>query len=358
MAGPGKKPAQSMVTRTPNEDAEMQNRLKQLAEIDEQERRRRPGGPDWRPYRYIERRQGSKYSGYNGAAYDSRLILREGANAELTLILRVFFQRVDPAAGQPVLRTGGKSPGDFKLADVKEEELDAFRRTAWYQANETWRGVGLVTPNDFRGFDWPKGNPMVRPNVNCSLQFELAPCPSAAHATVRVVKPAEPGFRSFVNLKRGDSAWDITDTRWSGSYAPQDRTFLNLRMLKEQIWQHMVPHEVGHLLGLDHIGKIMDVGVCVHNPCSEVEEDVMEYGMHESFPMWFARNIMGAGRVVHACNLYPWMDALHQHTGIASALWIPAGTHIPPRAIKDIPKKNYAVKDSPYTGGFQETGRY
>jgi hypothetical protein len=306
------------------------------------------------PYRYIERNRGSKHKGYDGAAYDSRLILREGGNAELTLILKIFFQRVDPTVkggSQSVVTKRGRSAGQFRLAAITDQELNTFRWKARYQANETWRGVGLVTPNDFPGFDWPKGNPTVRPNVNCALQFELANCLSDAHATVRLVKPSQRGFRSYVDLKQGDSTWNVTDTLWTGGHALQDGG-------REKIWQHMVPHEVGHLLGLEHIGKTMDVGVCVHNPCSEAEEDIMEYGKHESFPMWFARNIMGMGSVVHACNLFPWMHAMHQHTGVARALWTPAGTHIPPRAIQDIPKKFYTLKDSPYTAGFQEQGRY
>jgi hypothetical protein len=363
MAGPGKKPAVPMELVTPNEEAENQRRLQELSALDEQQRRRRPGGPDWVPFRYIERGQGSKRKGYRGAAYDSRLILREGANAELTLILKIFFQRVDPTpegGRQRVVINRGTGGGEFRLAGITEEEMREFRFKALYQANETWRGVGLVTPNDFAGFDWPKGNPTVRPNVNCSLRCELALCPSAAHATVRVGKPSEPGFRSFVNLSDGTSTWDLTDIVWRPTLAHQDRTFLGLRMLKEKIWQHMVPHEVGHLLGLEHIGKTLEVGSCFHRPgsCSNDKEENQEYGLDESFPMWFARNIMGAGSVVHACNLYPWSHAMEQHTGIAHDRWIHAGTHIPPRAIKTIPKERYTLANSPYTGGFQEQGRY
>src|SRR5262245_27806369 len=107
MAGPGKKPAE-------------------------------PGDPDWVPLQYIQRGPGSKHRGYEGAAYDSRLTLRGPENAELTLILRIFFQRVDPTlegGGKSVVTTRGRSAGEFRLAEITDQEWNRFRSMACYHAN-------------------------------------------------------------------------------------------------------------------------------------------------------------------------------------------------------------------------------
>jgi hypothetical protein len=52
------------------------------------------------------------------------------------------------------------------------------------------------------------------------------------------------------------------------------------------------------------------------------------------------------------------MTAMSQHTKIKPDAWIPAGTRIPPRLVKDIPKTRYTLQNSPYQGGFQEVGKY
>jgi hypothetical protein len=177
---------------------------------------------------------------------------------------------------------------------------------------------------------------------------------------VNVVAPSYPkNFRSFCRSRYGlvlGGTWDINDTGVTTRHAAQDPAFWWFN--EEDIQQRMVPHETGHLLGLDHTGLALQVGSCVHlGPgCSKEEVGRNQYGSHKSVPMWVARDIMSMGEVVHACNALPWMSVMKHHVR-RDLLWLPAGTRIPPRAIKDIPQGQPSLANSPYQGGFQEKGR-
>jgi hypothetical protein len=360
-----------------------------------------PDDRDWVPRPVIQRNVSSplEQRGFQGALYDSRLTLHGRENAELTLTLKILFQRLDPTprgGGQKLLQDGWGNV--FMLTEIDDASLFKFREQACRQANGVWRGVGLVTPNDFTGLDFPRHNTYrpfvvpgqaftpnlaiadidhvddgrsVRPNVDCNLKCEWTESLGQAHAIVKLIavsaestkRPKEFGSSVLMRKKgrpgtRYEATWEMTYTGSHITHADQDPAFF--WFAKEDIEQYMVPHEVGHLLGLDHIGEIMNVHKCrtSADTCSMDELAAVVYGHHKSLPMWMARNIMGSGNVVHACNLLPWAHAMEQHTGVAAERWIPAGTRIPPRQLKDIPKKPYTLADSPYLGGFQERDKY
>src|SRR5262249_307594 len=147
-----------------------------------------------------------------------------------------------------------------ELEEITDQELIAFRQEACRQANATWQGIGLVTPNDFPGFDWPRANPTVRPNVNCLLKCSFTENPGDAHVTGKVVAPASEGFYS--GSSRRKSLWSIRDTGPHRRRVDQDPHWWYFN--KEKVLGFMVPHEVGHLLGLDHIGETLQAGSCLH----------------------------------------------------------------------------------------------
>src|SRR5688572_19772841 len=160
----------------------------------------KPGDADWKPIPLLKRSLNSLpiERGFDGFAYDSKLDLHDGANADLTLFLRIFFQRVDPTANggrQSVGRDGNGT--QYKLEEIADQEFNAFRIEACRQANAVWKGICLVTPNDFPGFDWPKGRPTIRPNVNCSLRCSYTENANDAHVTVKLVAPSYP--KNFIS---------------------------------------------------------------------------------------------------------------------------------------------------------------
>lgn len=321
----------------------------------------------WKPLERVTRNRNTRLEdrGPQGALYDSRLQLNGAENAELTITLRIFFQRLDPTAQGGYLEAARDGNGVlYKLEEITNPEFDVFRREVCRQANETWNSLCLVTPNDFVGFDWPRlgKSPMVRPNINCRLRCEFTENFGHSHATVYTVAPSHPkNFISYCHYFKGgvwSGIWDIHDAGIRTRHVKQDPAFWWFN--KEDIEQRMIPHETGHLIGLQHIGEIMRVGSCLYisNQCSEEEALDAQYGSRKSFPMWLGRDIMGHGSVVHACDATPWMYAMEDHTQVTWDSWIPAGCRIPPRAIKDIPKTPYTLQNSPYQGGFQEVGKY
>jgi hypothetical protein len=244
-----------------------------------------------------------------------------------------------------------------------------FKRTAIAQASRTWSNeLWLLPPNEFTLFDWPPDNPTVRPNIKCWLNCQFTEDPSKAHAIIDLISPRESdddgvvfhsSTKSLDELGSRGGTWDIGDTGVHHNTAKQDpATFSH-----EDLQQIMVPHEVGHLLGLGHIGETQAVGTCTDETTSHSNKG-WAYGDSKALPMWMARDIMGLGPVVHPCNALPWMKAMGPHTGTGPGngisdykLWIPAGTNIPPRAIGDIPKDNYTLSNSPYSG-FEKYGKY
>lgn len=286
--------------------------------------------------------------------FDWKLDKKGGLNTVLTLILRIYFQRVDPTdKGGDMYATRDANGTWFKLREITDHDFYAFQEYACRAANNLWNCLCLVTPNDFTKLDWPEGSTAsVRPNVNCLLNCTYKTRWEDRHAWVGVVSPISPQpgvwFQNFCDVSRGGMGkWDIR-----GGGAPNGRQdFWEARLfplLDLQSIQPMVGHEVGHLLGIAHAGVNLKVKVGAN--------DVRRvYGTE--IP-WLGRDIMGAGSVVHACDARPWMDAMGAETCTEADRWIPAGVQIPPRPIQNIPKQPYTLRNSPYQGGFQEVGRY
>jgi hypothetical protein len=241
-------------------------------------------------------RRGVRGSTIDEASFDSELIIRnmnDTTNADLILTLRILFE---PVAEPTILDAEKKQ---FHLLPWNEPDpstgavlnFNLWTQDAVEKCSKIWNEkLWLQTPASFAGLDWPRPGKeaKARPNVHCGLRVVKAKAIVEAHSIVRVARlDPNRAKREFT------SRWDLWDSDDSTAY-PTGRTVYVA-----------AAHEVGHLLGLHHIGG--------KGPCAYTKEDGTG-----------SPNVMGKGGEVWKENALPWQRAMEAHTlkATAAADWI------------------------------------
>jgi len=284
-----------------------------------------------------------------------------GQNARLTICLRVCLAEVGPWTktvtdrdGRPFLQwpqvldywTNSWKP----LAHWPDKVFDLFRTwveqqatSFWGNKDSSWGNSGFwlfCTRPDWQGLDWPRGGnrPTHRLYVNCDFECiraagdgdahvlihcaylnpKVPPPPAPACAPVGSPPSNGPKICAFVNPGRASRTG--TGLLTFETIAPRDVPCLPNIKLTRPITGYCVPHEIGHAIGLPHIGVLErrpdclmrvekgDNGSCLECMTGGTEAD--------------ANNIMGYGHKTTLINALPWAVRAAEHTHTNPSDWM------------------------------------
>lgn len=231
------------------------------------------------------------------------------SNGSFVLILRIAFVQPSIAAGQK-LKDGDDEDFTF-LGRMPEARFNEMAKKLAAQLTAFWKEkMWLETPANLGLFDIPgEGGRFYRPNLHCGFRCEAvsgtATGVGAAHATVEIVHVQEPNNKKH--------SFRIFDKRWPLSRL--GTVTVGFPEVSKQTFRQFTPaHEVGHLLGLDHIGELVGDGECTTKKAASSSggNHAMCY-LAPSSAAWAKHNIMGMGNHVHAVNGGPWLKAVGDH---------------------------------------------
>lgn len=212
-------------------------------------------------------------------------------NAELTLTLKMGFRQINP--------TGGAAEGTYhdygdptepmrKIIKWTDASWKTWKTNFVQSAQSFWHGKFWLI-NDAGAFSFTKGGETYYPNVWCRFKLIGNEATAAGnHHTIDVVRlhASEKWFGSHSTL------YDSKDTNLN-----QKRTDSK----GKPVLQRAHVHEVGHLLGLDHV----DVGKPHCLPTGNTNASAC-YGIADND----VRAVMGSGMELREENAYPWREAL------------------------------------------------
>jgi hypothetical protein len=229
-------------------------------------------------------------------------------NAYLTIFIRVFFLKIDPAGATGTYADSDKTATNPSLKPIqkwKPGEFEGYVRNLTTSAQRFWDGqFWLKTPKTYDGLN-SQGRPAHRCNIFCKLDLAATAQAGDAHYTIAVVRAMDNvAFRSNAVL------YSQNDIK-SQQMIPNSTV---------KFWTQF--HEVGHLIGLGHVGTGGTTNV--HNNNSPTAYGVTAQEMQD---------VMGRGHARHNWHATPWQQAAEAFTGVKAADWKIFQQHIAPQRI-------------------------
>jgi hypothetical protein len=266
-------------------------------------------------------------------------------NAKLTIYLRLYLIK----RGVGTVPRADANGRTFLTRNWSPLEFESFRDDVKSQAEKYWDQTNfcLVPPSDYKGLDWPHNNPQWRPNVDCHFEIVWAAHPSDAHAVIDCYRPdsaQRPAYRS--NAGSGQGSWTSFDTkppefsirpavcdnkvfdRWA-----DDAKILPLFRTIPNDPQIVVDHEVGHLIGLPHVGEFRKNQACQKAKETDPDKGADADSCYDAGNADDCLNIMGRGMNLASWNALPWARSLAEHTGTTLQGWAVTQKKLTPRKL-------------------------
>ena len=248
-----------------------------------------------------------------GGKWDADLVdwkIDSTTNAYLTIFIRVFFLKIDPVG-----MTGTYGDADDTAANSSKKaiqkwkpgEFERYVRNLTGSAQKFWDGqFWLKTPKTYDGLNYPsKDRATHRANIYCKLDLKAAQQAHDAHYTIAVVRSQDDvAFRSNAVL------YSQNDIK-SEQMIPHSTV---------KFWTHF--HEVGHLIGLGHVGSGGNTNVPNDNSPTAYGVTAKEM-----------QDVMGRGHARHNWHAAPWQQGAEAFTGVKASDWKVFSHHISPERI-------------------------
>lgn len=228
-------------------------------------------------------------------------------NAYLTIFIRVYFAKIDPAGATGTYGDADDtdaSPSKKPIQKWKPGEFERYVRNLTGGAQRFWDGqFWLKTPKTYDGLNYlAHGRQNFRCNIYCKLDLKPAAQASDAHYTIAVVR-AQDG----TNFRSNSVLYSQNDIK-SEQMIPHSTV---------KFWTHF--HEVGHLIGLGHVGTGGHTNVKNDNSPSAYGVTAQEM-----------QDVMGRGHALHDWHATPWQQAAEAFTGVTASDWKVFQHHIAP----------------------------
>ena len=261
-------------------------------------------------------------------SYDTELstaMVNETTNAELTITIRLFLEKVNATATAGGTMTDANG-SNINILNWRDSEWETFRRQFFANVRSAWNGkFWLITPTTYKDLDWP-GTPKAathRPNVWCRIVVEEVNQISKAHRKILCVRPkvatmatanSVEAFRSYVGAggAAGSTApvstfdyFDIVPYQFKFTGPEKNAAGTAIRY---NVTHRSDIHEFGHLLGLPHSDKHTHTDAATAH--DEYGEDRVD-----------REDVMGYGGVLDESSAVPWTNRIAAHTGVAAANW-------------------------------------
>jgi hypothetical protein len=222
----------------------------------------------------------------------------------LTLKLRIALEPLD-TGGEGNIAIVKARGMQFKCVHFPQAEFDVFKVRFRREVPFIWSHKIFILPPepghdfslpaaDYRRFTYP-GPSRFKPVIECRLAIDLDS--ADPHYRISVLKraPGQPRFPSFTfpekKAGRPDGVLDSEDLDMKLlKHTVKD----NGKVLDKDFERFTAAHEVGHLLGLDHVNKS-------HPVCKVDDNDEICYGDS----IWQSEDMMGAGRDIRAWHGAP-----------------------------------------------------
>ena len=224
-------------------------------------------------------------------------------NADLTLFVRIHFQKIDPISSPA---TYNDSDGNaVPIRPWGTVEWPRWKRQFLSDCRRKWHGkFWLKTPTTYNGLNWPQSRPTHRCNLYCRFEISEQSGKNGAHAVIPVVHvDGNHSFRSDMLLYSNRDVEREHEPLTSGP----------------QFFTHV--HEIGHLIGLDHPGAGRAGCVNGGEAICYASPDGDSFG------------VMGRGSRIYKRHAQPWVKAAAILTGTRQTDWDVSLTRVRPQPI-------------------------